>query len=108
MNINEITTAADLVAFNKAVPEKPKSVIDRVADILVEDGKVFKDNMPIAIFCLENMIRAHHEIAQKGLDGEMDVHPAPWIWDEAVLTAALNLLKSVEQPGDNEDEDIDF
>ena len=93
MNLSEITTPADITRFNKA----NQTVVDKVVDIMVNDGNVF-DNMPIILFALRNLVRWHHVNAVECLNGNLDNNPAMYAFDEGKLAAALSILESVEMP----------
>lgn len=94
MNFSEINSPADLARFNEAIKEP---MFDRISKLLCEEGNVL-DNMPVIIFCLQNLIAFHERNYKAAIEGELDANPGAWASDRGKLAAALDILMSVDMP----------
>ena len=95
MDLNQVNSVQDLLSQN-STPEM--SVVDKVKHLLVEEGNG-KDNLPVIMWCLENLIRQHHEVCETLMSDEFDECPtevlSSWVFDKSTLISAAQLLSGV-------------
>ena len=91
MDLNQVNSVQDLLSQNST---PTLSVVDQVKKLLVEEGNG-KDNLPVIMFCMENLIRIHMEVSEHLIsEGETETACA-WRFDQAQLLSAMRILMDV-------------
>ena len=88
MNLQDINSPAELVLAN----EQEQTPTERAINALEKVGA--EDSMKIARWLVANLKDWHHDIAMN-LAKNGEAHAA-WVFDEAKLSTALDLLQQVD------------
>ena len=89
MNIQDITTPAELVAANEATKAPVEVAVEALCDCNYEDSK------KVITWLLTNMVDFHKEQAVAVLKGEQEGNVVAWVTDVTNLETALELLNKV-------------
>jgi len=88
MDLSNVNSVADLVLENERSQTPTERAIDALTEVKAEDS------MRIARWLIANLKDWHHEVAL-GLMKNGEAHAA-WVYDEAKLATALDLLQQVD------------
>ena len=96
-NFDSISTPSELTKANEEV----KSPLSQAMEAMGEVG--FEGSMLMAMWLIKNAADYHYEIAIDKAEGRKAV--AAWANDGGKLEAALTILRSIELPSFNKDEE---
>lgn len=93
MNLEKVNTVNDLINQNKE-----QTPFDAAIDALTKCDA--KQSKLIAMMLINNLSEWHHSVAE---GDDVDKNTAcSWVYDEAKLNTALNILSTVKMPGEEE------
>ena len=89
MNLESVTTPADLVALNNEPADATQTAIDALSHV------GFEDTVNIVKWLVTNLRDFHHEQAEQRIEEKAD-NIAAWVADTEKLQIALELINQVE------------
>ena len=99
VNFSDIATPADLVSQNDQVVHPLMGAIEAVGELNM------KQSMALCVYVLSNVRDFHHDFATDKADGRNQM--AMWVYDEALVSAAITLLNRVDYGQNNNQSDND-
>ena len=99
VNFSDIQTPADLVDQNDQVATPLEVAFDAVGELN------FKQTMALCTLMLSNVRDFHHQFANDKAEGRQQF--GSWVYDEALVSAAITLLNRVDYGQKSKKSDTD-